>query len=82
MYIMLYYIDHICDSTCNIKSFKKEFNVRSKRDNKIQILTTYDYLVLMETSRDIYGELFNMVKPNRTEPNRNRQYGLVLVYTI
>ena len=26
--------------------------------------------------------LFNTVKPNRTEPNRNRQYGLVLVYTI
>ena len=56
MYTMLYYIDHICDSACNIKSFKKKFNMRSKRDNKIQILTTYDYLVLMETSRDIYGE--------------------------
>lgn len=24
----------------------------------------------------------NMVKPNRTKPNRNRQYGVVLIYTI
>lgn len=26
--------------------------------------------------------LFNMVKPDRTEPNKNKQYGLVLVHNI
>ena len=69
----------LCEDTSNHYPFHYCGSSPASSDDKDTITKTKNALCYMVYARAVqYGK----TEPYRTEPNRNRQYGLVLVYTI